>query len=70
VRHLREQGRIGINPPLQTEWLGLLDAGARWAWIAVMPPADGFGDVVEGRSLRAFRFAVEKAEMEFFVVAL
>jgi hypothetical protein len=35
-----------------------------------MPPADGFGDVVEGRSLRAFRFAVEKAEMEFFVVAL
>ena len=35
-----------------------------------MPPADGLGDIVERRSLRAFRLAMEQAEMEFFVVAL
>lgn len=64
----RQDGRI--NPPLPMERLGLLDAGACWAWIAMMPPADGFGDVVEGRSLRAFRLAVEEAEMKLIVVAL
>ena len=35
-----------------------------------MPPANGLGNIVEGRGFFTFRLAVEEAELELFVVAL
>jgi hypothetical protein len=71
TQKLQMENGTNANPQLQTErcWL-LLDAGAGWAWIAVMPPANGFRDVVERRSLGTFRLAMEPREMEGVVVAL
>jgi hypothetical protein len=74
-----ESGKVKTRTPYETKPKGaapsardlrLLDAGACWAWVAVMPPANGLGNIVEGRGFFAFRLAVEEAETELFVVAL
>ena len=49
----------------------LLDAGTYWAWVVVMKPAYGLGNIVEGRGFLLVSLGVVmKPEVEPVVVTL